>query len=45
MSRPTVKAFFDNDTNTVSYVVTDPQTRRCAIVDSVLDYDLSLIHI
>ena len=39
MSRPTVKAFFDNDTNTVSYVVTDPQTRRCAIVDSVLDYD------
>ena len=39
MSRPTVKAFFDNDTNTVSYVVTDPQTRQCAIVDSVLDYD------
>lgn len=39
MSRPTVKAFFDNDTNTVSYVVTDPQTRHCAIVDSVLDYD------
>ena len=39
MSRPTVKAFFDNDTNTVGYVVTDPQTRQCAIVDSVLDYD------
>ena len=39
MSRPTVKAFFDNDTNTVSYVVTDPQTRHCATVDSVLDYD------
>jgi glyoxylase-like metal-dependent hydrolase (beta-lactamase superfamily II) len=39
MSRPIVKAFFDNDTNTVSYVVTDPQTRHCAIVDSVLDYD------
>jgi glyoxylase-like metal-dependent hydrolase (beta-lactamase superfamily II) len=39
MSRPTVKAFFDNDTNTVSYVVTDPQTRQCVIVDSVLDYD------
>lgn len=38
MSQPTVNAFFDNDTNTVSYVVIDPQTRHCAIVDSVLDY-------
>ena len=38
MSRPEVKAFFDHDTNTVSYVVIDPQTRHCAIVDSVLDY-------
>ncbi|MCG8394823.1 MAG: MBL fold metallo-hydrolase [Pseudomonadales bacterium] len=38
MSRPEVKAFFDPDTNTVSYVVTDPATRHCAIVDSVLDY-------
>jgi glyoxylase-like metal-dependent hydrolase (beta-lactamase superfamily II) len=38
VSRPTVNAFFDQDTNTVSYVVTDPQTRHCAIVDSVLDY-------
>jgi glyoxylase-like metal-dependent hydrolase (beta-lactamase superfamily II) len=39
MSRPQVEAFFDEDTFTVSYVVTDPATRRCAIVDSVLDYD------
>ncbi len=38
MSRPTVNAFFDTHTNTVSYVVTDPETRHCAIVDSVLDY-------
>ena len=38
MSRPEVTAFFDHDTNTVSYVVTDPETRHCAIVDSVLDY-------
>ena len=36
--RPEVKAFFDEDTFTVSYVVTDPATRRCAVVDSVLDY-------
>ena len=39
MSRPQVEAFFDEDTFTVSYVVTDPATRKCAIVDSVLDYD------
>jgi glyoxylase-like metal-dependent hydrolase (beta-lactamase superfamily II) len=37
--RPDVKAFFDEDTFTVSYVVTDPATRRCAVVDSVLDYE------
>ena len=37
--RPQVESFFDTDTNTVSYVVIDPETRHCAIVDSVLDYD------
>ena len=36
---PNVKAFFDEATNTVSYVVTEPQGRTCAIIDSVLDYD------
>ena len=41
MSRPDVKAFFDNATFTVSYVVSDPATRRAAIVDPVLDYDPS----
>ncbi len=39
MSRPDVTAFFDQQTNTVSYVVTDPATDHCAIVDSVLDYN------
>ena len=39
MSRPDVTAFFDPQTNTVSYVVTDPATDHCAIVDSVLDYN------
>ncbi|MDV2486761.1 MBL fold metallo-hydrolase [Acinetobacter johnsonii] len=34
-----VKAFFDTQTNTFSYVVSDPDTQRCAVVDSVLDYD------
>jgi glyoxylase-like metal-dependent hydrolase (beta-lactamase superfamily II) len=37
--RPEVSAFFDEATNTVSYTVVDPATRKCALVDSVLDYD------
>ena len=36
---PIIKAFFDEPTNTVSYVVSDPETKRAAILDSVLDYD------
>ncbi len=36
---PTVNAFFDDATNTVSYVVQDPQGSACAIIDSVLDFD------
>ena len=36
---PQIKAFFDDATFTVTYVVHDPETRRAAIIDSVLDYD------
>jgi glyoxylase-like metal-dependent hydrolase (beta-lactamase superfamily II) len=36
---PTIKAFFDEPTNTISYLVADPATKRAAIVDPVLDYD------
>ena len=36
---PLVEAFFDPATYTWSYVVSDPATRRCATIDSVLDYD------
>ena len=36
---PDVKAFFDEATFTVSYVVKDPESQSCAIIDSVLDYD------
>lgn len=36
---PIVTAFFDDATNTVSYVVQDPQGSACAIIDSVLDFD------
>jgi glyoxylase-like metal-dependent hydrolase (beta-lactamase superfamily II) len=37
--KPIVKAFFDKETNTFSYVVTDPKSRQSAIIDSVLNYD------
>lgn len=37
--KPTVTAFFDEPTNTVSYVVADPSSQRAAIIDSVLDFD------
>src|SRR5690554_3965057 len=37
--QPNVEAFFDPVTFTYSYVVTDPMSKRCAIIDSVLDYD------
>ena len=36
---PDVTPFFDEVTNTVSYVVRDPTSRQVAIVDSVLDFD------
>ncbi len=36
---PGVKAYFDQATNTFSYVVTDPSSNACAIIDPVLDYD------
>lgn len=37
--RPEVTAFFDEATNTISYVVKDPGSNACAIVDSVMDID------
>ena len=39
-ARTTVQAFFDEQTWTVSYVVSDNATRHAAIVDPVLDFDL-----
>ncbi|WP_432695305.1 MBL fold metallo-hydrolase [Marinobacterium sp. YM272] len=36
---PQVKAFLDEPTNTFSYVVRDPASNACAIIDSVLDFD------
>jgi glyoxylase-like metal-dependent hydrolase (beta-lactamase superfamily II) len=37
--KPEVTAFFDEATNTVSYVVRDPKSSACAVVDSVMDID------
>ncbi|MBB3189609.1 MBL fold metallo-hydrolase [Halomonas cerina] len=37
--QPTVTHFFDEPTNTFSYVVQDPASKACAILDSVLDFD------
>lgn len=37
--QPIIRAFFDEPTNTVSYLVADPATRKAAIIDPVFDYD------
>ena len=39
--KPIVTSFFDTATNTISYVVSDPNGNSCAIIDSVLDFDFS----
>jgi glyoxylase-like metal-dependent hydrolase (beta-lactamase superfamily II) len=37
--KPIIHAFFDEPTNTVSYIVADPATKEAALIDPVLDYD------
>ena len=37
--KPEVEAFFDPATNTISYVVKDPNSSACAVIDSVMDID------
>src|SRR5215217_3863555 len=37
--KPTVQAFFDEPTNTASYLVSDPDMKTAAVIDPVLDYD------
>jgi glyoxylase-like metal-dependent hydrolase (beta-lactamase superfamily II) len=36
---PDVTGFFDPDTSTISYVVKDPASSACAIIDAVMDFD------
>jgi glyoxylase-like metal-dependent hydrolase (beta-lactamase superfamily II) len=39
LKQPIIQAFFDEPTNTVSYLVADPATKKAVIIDPVLDYD------
>ncbi|HXV29371.1 MAG TPA: MBL fold metallo-hydrolase [Sinorhizobium sp.] len=38
-ARPDVKGFYEERTGSIQYVVSDPLTKRCAIIDPVLDFD------
>ncbi len=39
MTKPVISSWFDQPTNTVTYLVADPETKRAAVIDPVLDYD------
>ena len=41
MTNPRIRAFFDEPTNTVSYLVWDPESSHGAVIDPVLDFDLA----
>lgn len=41
MAQPFIEAFFDEPTNTISYLVGDPATRTAAVIDPVLDFDMA----
>jgi len=38
-TRPEVQAFFDEATNTITYLVKDPASNSCALIDTVMDID------
>ena len=38
-AKPEVTGFYDQRTGSIQYVVADPETKKCAIIDPVLDYD------
>ena len=37
--KPEIKGFYEKRTGSIQYVVNDPATKKCAIIDPVLDYD------
>ncbi|GAA4744020.1 MBL fold metallo-hydrolase [Sphingomonas daechungensis] len=36
---PEIRGFFDDQTNTITYLIWDPQSRQAVVIDPVLDYD------
>ena len=44
MQSPVVKGFFDESTNTITFLLRDPSSPACAVVDSVLDFDYASGH-
>ena len=44
MESPVVKGFFDEATNTITFLLREPSGKSCAIVDSVLDFDYASGH-
>ncbi|MDD9979483.1 MAG: MBL fold metallo-hydrolase [Boseongicola sp.] len=38
-TKPIVTGFFDDDSSTISYVVQDPASNACAVIDSVMEFD------
>ena len=40
-SHPDVKGFFDSESNTISYIVKDPASTACAVIDAVMEFDYS----
>jgi glyoxylase-like metal-dependent hydrolase (beta-lactamase superfamily II) len=41
MTNPDVHALFHKDSSTICYIVACPETRQCAVIDSVMDFDLA----
>ncbi|TPM89612.1 MBL fold metallo-hydrolase [Mesorhizobium sp. B2-1-3A] len=39
LTRPMVRGFYDKPTGAIQYVVADPATKRCAVIDPILDFD------
>jgi glyoxylase-like metal-dependent hydrolase (beta-lactamase superfamily II) len=40
-TKPDVKGFFDSESNTISYIVKDPASTACAVIDAVMEFDYS----
>jgi len=40
-AKPDVKAFFEPQSNTISYIVKDPTSQACAVIDAVMEFDYS----